>query len=111
MRTQGFGARQLRILTLETYFQTVTAAERGVGVAFGLFPMTTEWVRAGRLAVPFTVRAPIDGGVYLAFRPNDKRRELFLAIADFLRSEYAALPPLPEGRIVGKHAVPRRRQP
>jgi LysR family transcriptional regulator, glycine cleavage system transcriptional activator len=111
MRSYGFGEGRLRILTLETYFQTVTAAERGVGVAFGLFPMTTQWVRAGRLAVPFKVRAPVDGGVYLAFRPHDKRRELFLAIADFLRSEYAALPALPEGRIVGKQVVARRRQP
>jgi DNA-binding transcriptional LysR family regulator len=111
MRRHGFRERPLRVLTLETYFQTVTAAERGVGVAFGLFPMTTEWVRAGRLAVPFEGRVSVDGGVYLAFRQSDERRELFLSIARFLREEYAALAPLPEGRIVGKQGFGRRRQP
>jgi DNA-binding transcriptional LysR family regulator len=111
MRRHGFPERQLRILTLETYFQTVTAAERGVGVAFGLFPMTTEWVRAGRLAVPFAARVKIDGGVYLVFRQKDERRELFLSLARFLRDEYAALPALPDGRVVGKHGSGRRRQP
>jgi LysR family glycine cleavage system transcriptional activator len=111
MRRHGLRDRALRVLTLETYFQTLTAAERGVGVAFGLFPMTTEWVRAGRLAVPFDTRVKVDGGVYLAFRAGDPRYELFLSLARFLREEYAALSPLPDGRIVGKQASGRRRQP
>ena len=36
--------------------------------------MTTECVNSGRLAVPFKTRIPIDGGVYLAFRAQDRRR-------------------------------------
>lgn len=108
MRMHGMRDVPLRVLTLETYFQTLTAAERGVGVAFGLFPMTTEWVRAGRLAVPFETRVKVDGGVYLAFRAGDPRRELFVRIAAFLREEYAALPSLLDGRIVAKPGSGRR---
>lgn len=100
MRARGFEDRSLRIMPLESYFQTMTAAERGLGAAIGLFPMTTAWVESGRLAVPFRTRSPIEGGVYLVFRATDKRRELFLGIASFLRREYASLPRLAAGRIV-----------
>ncbi len=100
LERRGLGERPVRVLSLESYFQTLTAAERGLGVAFGLFPMTTEWVTSGRLAVPFETRTPVEGGVYIVFRPQDRRRQLFLDIAAFLREEYAALPALPEGRTV-----------
>jgi LysR family glycine cleavage system transcriptional activator len=106
IRRYGHGDRKLRILALESYFQTLTAAERGLGVAFGLFPMTSEWVERGRLAIPFPARSPLEGGVYLVHRPNDPRRALFADLAALLRSEYAALAALPAGRIVP--AEPRR---
>lgn len=109
MRGTGSGEAPLRILPLDSYFQTVTGAERGLGAAIGLFPMTTEWVRAGRLAVPFAQRGEVEGGVYLVFRSGDRRRELFGAIATFLREEYAALPALGPGRIVP--TVTRSRRP
>jgi LysR family transcriptional regulator, glycine cleavage system transcriptional activator len=100
MHKHGFGERPLRILGFESYFQALTAAERGLGVAFGLFPMTTEWVQRGRLAVPFKTRTAVEGGVYLAFRAQDRRRALLQEIAAFLAEQYAALPTLPAGRIV-----------
>jgi LysR family transcriptional regulator, glycine cleavage system transcriptional activator len=93
-----------RILALESYFETLTAAERGLGVAFGLFPMTTEWVQRRRLAVPFSRRVPVEGGVYLVFRDRDPRQGLFRQIAEWLRSEYAGIPPLPAGRVVPRSA-------
>jgi LysR family glycine cleavage system transcriptional activator len=89
-----------RILSFESYFETITAAERGLGVTFGLFPMTADWVLRGRLAVPLPVRAPIEGGVYLVFRPDDPRRALLTDIGGWLASEYDGLDPLPAGRIV-----------
>jgi DNA-binding transcriptional LysR family regulator len=98
-KAHGVGAEHLRILSFEGYFETLTAAERGLGVAVGLFPMTSGWVRDGRLAVPLGVRKSIEGGVYVVFRANDPRHALLTEIAAWLREEYAALNPLPDGRI------------
>jgi DNA-binding transcriptional LysR family regulator len=89
----------LRIVSFDSSFETLTAAERGHGVAFGLFPMTTPWVQAGRLAVPFRVRTPIEGGVHFVYRPNDPRGDFLTEVAAWLAEEYACLPPLPHGRI------------
>ena len=99
----------VRVLTFEGYLETLTAAARGLGVAFGLFPMTSEWVLDGRIAVPFAMRMPIEGGVYLVHRANDPRAALLAEMAEWLREQYAAVPLLPEGRVV--EARPRRRAP
>jgi DNA-binding transcriptional LysR family regulator len=87
------------VLSFETYLETLVAAERGLGVAFGMFPMTTHWLTAGRLAAPLCQRTPIEGGVYLVFRPQDPRRELLVRIAAWLRAEYGRLPALPDGPV------------
>lgn len=93
-----------QLLALESYFETLTAAERGLGVAFGLFPMTTNWVRQGRLAVPFPTRTPVEGGVYLVFRGADPRRGLLVEIAGWLREQYAELETLRDGRVITARA-------
>ena len=92
----------LSVLSLESYFETMTAAERGLGVAYGLFPMTTDWVARGRLSVPFPVRTPLEGGVYLVYRPNDPKGPLFSQVAEWLRKEYQTLSELPPGRQVAQ---------
>lgn len=99
LKAQGLDAPRLRHLSFEGYFETLTAAERGLGVAFGLFPMTSEWLRRGRLAVPLPWRAEVEGGVYLVFRANDPRHALLTQVAAWLRDEYSALLPLPAGRL------------
>jgi DNA-binding transcriptional LysR family regulator len=110
-KAQGLDAARQSSLSFEGYFETLTAAERGLGVAFGLFPMTSEWLRQGRLAVPLPWRADIAGGVYLVFRANDPRHALLTEVAAWLREEYSALSPLPPGRILkppSPSARPRR---
>jgi LysR family glycine cleavage system transcriptional activator len=102
MKRSGFADPVLRTLSFEGYFETVTAAERGLGVAFGLFPLTTEWVRQDRLAVPLPVRTEVPGGVYLVFRANDPRHALLTDVAAWLREQYAELEPLAEGRIASE---------
>jgi LysR family glycine cleavage system transcriptional activator len=90
----------VRTLSFESYFETLTAAERGLGVAFGLFPMTSDWVRQGRLAVPLSWRMEVPGGVYLVYRNDDPRQALLSDVADWLRERYAALEPLAPGRVL-----------
>jgi LysR family transcriptional regulator, glycine cleavage system transcriptional activator len=108
LKIEGVDNVALRVLSFESYFETLTAAEQGLGVAFGLFPMTTEWVLKQRLAVPFARRVPVEGGVYLLFRARHPRHTLLTSVAAWLRHEYSALPPLPVGRIVRPGESARR---
>jgi LysR family glycine cleavage system transcriptional activator len=102
LKARGIAAGELKLLSFESYFETLKAAERGLGVAIGLFPTTTEWVLSGRLAVPLDLRVPVAGGVYMVFRANDPRRELLTEIAEWLKEQYAQLPALPVKRANGK---------
>lgn len=106
----GPAGKQARITTLETYFETVCAAEQGIGLAFGLFPLTSKWVLDGRLAVITERREPLPGGAQFVFRDGDTRPEL-PALADWLRAQFAELPALPAGRPTRKSGArpsPRR---
>lgn len=86
-----------QILTFDTYLETMRAAEQGLGFAYGVFPLTTEWVRSGRLAVPLARRTPLRESLQWVCRGSE-RRPLLDAIGDWLREQYRTLPPLdPEG--------------
>jgi LysR family glycine cleavage system transcriptional activator len=111
MKASGVAFDALRILSFESYLETLIAAERGLGVALGLFPTTTEWVNGGRLAVPFGMRIPVEGGVYFVFRANDPRRALLGEVAAWLREQYAELPLLPAGRVPQSRARAAKRTP
>ncbi|HEX6240018.1 MAG TPA: LysR substrate-binding domain-containing protein [Polyangiales bacterium] len=87
-------------LSFESYFETLAAAERGLGVAFGLFPMTSHWITQGRLAVPLAWRTEVPGGVYLVSRHDDPRELLLREVAGWLREQYATLQMLARGRVV-----------
>jgi LysR family glycine cleavage system transcriptional activator len=104
-RRLGHAGKHAQILTLETYYETVCAAEQGVGLAFGLFPLTSDWVRKGRLAVPAEKRVPLPGGIQFLFREGDPRPEL-QAIATWLHEQLAKLPRLPAGRLVQRPGTP-----
>lgn len=104
------GAREpAKVLSFEGYLETMRAAEQGLGIAFAVFPMTTEWVASGRLAVPLPLRIPFAGKICFLYRKADARDPLYEELAGWLREQYAGLPALPPGRIVkGPHAVPTR---
>jgi LysR family glycine cleavage system transcriptional activator len=105
VKAQGVKKR-VSLLTLETYFETVRAAEQGLGVAFGVFPITTDWVTQGRLAVPLSIRASLAGGAMWLYRASDPRPVL-PQIGEWLREQFQTLPELPSGRIV--RGDPQRR--
>jgi LysR family glycine cleavage system transcriptional activator len=98
MKSRGVKKRP-PVTTLETYYETVRAAEQGLGVAFGVFPITTHWVSSGRLAVPHSIRVPLAGGAMWMYRASDPRPVL-AEIGEWLREQYEMLPELPSGRIV-----------
>jgi LysR family glycine cleavage system transcriptional activator len=92
----------LKLLTFDTYLETMRAAEQGLGVAFGLFPITIDWVRSGRLTVPLPVRLRFSGEISFVHRRTNARDPLFAELLAWLREQYAALPALPAGRVLGR---------
>jgi hypothetical protein len=91
--------RSIRTWHFETCYDTLRAAEHGLGVAFGVFPVAMPFVQSGKLAVPLVERLPLPGQVCFVHRPDDQRFP-FAEIAAWMVEEYRALPALPEGRIV-----------
>jgi hypothetical protein len=113
LKAAGLPVDPSQVRTFETYFETVCAAEHGLGLAFGLFPITTHWVTSGRLAVPFPQRMTLPNFISLVHRHGARAAFSMAALGDWLAAQYAALRVLPEGRIVPlarrPGAAPQRR--
>lgn len=92
--------RPARTWRFETCYDTLRAAEHGLGVAFAVFPVATPLVQSGKLAVPLVERLPLPGQICFVHRPDDQRFP-FAEIAAWMGEQYRALPALPEGRSVG----------
>jgi len=77
-------------LVMDSYLSAMKAAEEGLGIAMGLFPLNNKWVRMGRLV---TVFEPIDIPYknYFVFRRNDKKQEQLECCYQWLKSKYEAL--------------------
>jgi LysR family glycine cleavage system transcriptional activator len=106
VRKSGQATRPL--LLFDNYLETMRAAEQGLGVALALFPMTTGWVLDGRLAVPLPLRLPLTAKICFVHREADADHALYTRLADWLRKQYAALAPLPAGRVLRAHAPATR---
>lgn len=72
-------------LWLDDYMQILRAAEQGLGLALGLFPLITPWIKAGRLALPWEVDIPVAESYYLIHRPEDGQRPEILAFINWLQ--------------------------
>ena len=96
------GARQ----AFDSYLATLQAAAHGMGVAVGLFPLSSAWVHDGRLAAPLALRAP-GVGYYLVYRPEERGSEDLQHLRTWLTARFAELPPLDARPAV---ATPRRRR-
>ncbi|MCG8670618.1 MAG: LysR substrate-binding domain-containing protein [Pseudomonadales bacterium] len=62
-------------LTLDSFMNSLTAAEQGLGVAVGLLPLAHSRLQQGRLVAPFDDRIQVEEAYYLVFRPEDADRE------------------------------------
>lgn len=71
-------------LSLDSFMNTLTAAEQGLGIALGLFPLAYSWVEQGRLVAPFKTRIAVDEAYYLVYRPEDAERPHLLCFVDWL---------------------------
>ena len=87
-----------QVLAFEGYLEVLRAAEQGLGVAFGIFPLITDWVTSGRLAVPLALRVPFAGQICFLYRTADTSDPLFDRVYEWICEHYAALPALAPGR-------------
>lgn len=85
--------RAEQVLTLDSYLECMRAAEQGLGVAYAVFPLTTEWVTQQRLAVPVPYLIALNPGLRWVCRADD-RRPVLDEIAAWLKDEFAKLPAL-----------------
>ncbi len=77
-------------LVMDSFLGAMKAAEEGLGIAIGLFPLCNQWVKAGRLV---TVSKPvaIPYKNYFVFRKNDKKREQLECCYLWLKKRYQEL--------------------
>jgi LysR family glycine cleavage system transcriptional activator len=87
----GFGIRRQR--GFDSYQATLQAAAHGIGIALGLFPVSTAWVRDRRLIAPLPLRLNA-AGYQLVCRPGDERRTDLVKLLAWLGRCFAALPAL-----------------
>jgi LysR family glycine cleavage system transcriptional activator len=95
---QGLSLAPEQVWTFDNLLDALGAAEHGLGVGVGAFPVLTPWVLAGRLAVPLAHRHAL-ADVALVHRDGDEARLPFVELAAWLKEQYEALPALPEGTI------------
>ena len=88
------------VVLVGSMLEMLLAADQGLGVGWGLFPLATNWVTSGRIAVPFPTRVRVPGQVALVHRPEERRRDPLGQLAQWVREQYEQLPQLPAGRIV-----------
>lgn len=91
--------RPERTWRFEACYDTMRAAEHGLGVAFAVFPVGTPLVSSGKLAAPLPDRLSLPGQVSFVHRPDDHSFP-FAAIAAWMTDQYRALPALPEGALL-----------
>lgn len=102
MAAVGLPLESTKVWRFETCQEAVLAAEHGLGITFGIFPMATHYVNSGRLVVPLPDRVVLPGQFSFVYRPMDATRYPFAEISAWLRSQYAALPALASGPVNAK---------
>jgi LysR family transcriptional regulator, glycine cleavage system transcriptional activator len=83
-------------LVFDTYSAALRAAEQGLGLVFGLFPLTSARVLEGRLVTPIGLRVRTRASFQFVCRKADVTRPDILAVRDWCVARFAALPALPE---------------
>jgi len=83
-------------LVFDSYYAAMSAAERGLGIALGFFPLTTSWVSSGRLVAPFPDRAKVAESHYVLCRNSGASRFECRAFSQWMLEQFAKLTPLEE---------------
>lgn len=68
----------------DSYLTMLRAAEQGVGVALGLLPLVSPWLRSGRLVAAWPYPVEIPQAYHLLYRSGDERRPEVQAFRNWL---------------------------
>ena len=79
-------------LMLDSNLAALRAAEQGLGIAIGVWPLVQPWLDDGRLVAILPPR-PLSTGDHLVFRRDDPRREYLLTVYDWLKGRFDQLAP------------------
>ena len=76
-------------LVMDSYLSAMRAAEEGLGIAIGQFPLISTWLETGRLA---TLNEPvmISEQYYFVFKKNSVKKELLLDFYQWLEKKFKA---------------------
>jgi LysR family glycine cleavage system transcriptional activator len=83
-------------LTVDSLLAASRAAEQGLGLGIGVFPLMSPLVDSGRLVTPFNIWVPVPEGYYLVWRSEDRERADIRAFCQWMREQFGNLP-LPHG--------------
>lgn len=78
-------------LVFDNIMSLMLAAERGLGVAVGIFPLIAPWIASGRLALAVPERMPMSEGFYFVQRKGEEDRKELAAVKRWMRAEFTAL--------------------
>lgn len=81
-------------LVFDSYFAGIRAAEKGLGIAIGLFPVSSGPVLEGKLVTPLNVRVRTHARFQFVCRREDAARTALVALRRWLEQRFAALPSL-----------------
>lgn len=76
-------------LIFDSYAAGIRAAEEGLGLAIGMFPLSNEKVRRGQLVVLSERYQNVDEGVYFVTKRNDKKQRYYAILFEWLKSVFA----------------------
>lgn len=78
-------------LYFDSYGAGLRAAEEGLGIVMGVFPISNIKIRCGQLSALSKQFAPIEEAFYLVTKPNDSKRESYQELLSWLRGVFEAL--------------------
>jgi LysR family glycine cleavage system transcriptional activator len=82
-------------LIFDDYFASLRAAEKGLGIAVGLFPIATGAVLDGRLVTPLPLRVRTRAKFYFVCRKEDATLPALVALRRWAEARFASLQALP----------------
>ncbi len=74
-------------LLLDNYSAMLLAAEQGLGITIGMFPLVTPRLKDGRLKALFKDQVPSHWGAYLVCRPGEENKTGIIAFRHWLKRQ------------------------
>ena len=86
----GSAVEQNTRLVMDSYLSAMRAAEQGLGIGIGQFPLLSTWLEAGRL-VALNEPVMIPEQYYFVFRKNSVKKKVLLDFYQWLTKKVKAL--------------------